>query len=59
VVAKQPHGAARRQEEASLVKPDEADDITIQRVGLPVRRRQNDLRRGCPLHVRRQLPAIH
>jgi hypothetical protein len=31
----------------------------VWRVGLPICRRQNDPHRGLPLHVRRQLAAIH
>jgi hypothetical protein len=34
--------------EASLVKPDEANNVAKRQVGLPVRRRRNDPRRGCP-----------
>jgi hypothetical protein len=38
---------------------DEADHITEQWVGLPIRHRQNDPRRKLPLHIQRQLAAIH
>jgi hypothetical protein len=59
VVAQPAHKAARRRGEAALVMPEEADDVAVRRVGLPVRRRWNDPRRGSPLHVWRQLTAIH
>jgi hypothetical protein len=48
VVVQAPHEVARRCGEAALVQPDEADNIPVRRVGLPVRRRRDDPRRGAP-----------
>jgi hypothetical protein len=46
VVAQPAHKAARRHGEAVLVMPDEADDVAVWRVGLPIRRWWNDPRWG-------------
>jgi hypothetical protein len=59
VVAQSTHEAARWRGEAALVVSDEADDVAVRRVGLPIRRRRNNPRRGLPIHVRRQLAAVH
>jgi hypothetical protein len=48
VVAQPPHKAACRCGEATLVVPDETDDIAEQRVRLPFCRQGNDPRRGAP-----------
>jgi hypothetical protein len=48
VVAQSTHKAARRHGEAALVMPDETDDAAVRRVGLPIRHRWNDPRRGYP-----------
>jgi hypothetical protein len=58
VVAQPAHEAARQRGEA-LVVPDEADDVAVRRVGLSIYRRWNEPRRGRPLHVWRQLTAVH
>jgi hypothetical protein len=58
VVAQPAHEAARRRHEATLVVADEADDVVVQRVGLPIRRQRDDPRRGLPVHIRRQLAAV-
>jgi hypothetical protein len=48
VVAQPPHEVARRRGKAALMVPDEDGDVAVRRVGLPVRYRRNDLRRGAP-----------
>jgi hypothetical protein len=40
------------------VEADEADDVVKRRVGLSVRRRREDPRRGLPVDIRRQLAAV-
>jgi hypothetical protein len=47
VVAQPPHKAAHRRGEATLVMPDEANDVVVRRVGLPVRRR-GTIHAGAP-----------
>jgi hypothetical protein len=59
VVAQPAHEAARRRGEPVLVMPNEANDVVIRRVGLPICRRRNDPRQRRPCHVRRQLTAVH
>jgi hypothetical protein len=59
VVAQPTHEAARRRGEPVLMMTNEADDVAVRRVGLPIRRWWNDSHRGRPRHVRRQLTAIH
>jgi hypothetical protein len=49
---------ARRRRESTLVVADEADNVPIRRVGLPIHRWQDYPFRGLPVHVRRQLAAI-
>jgi hypothetical protein len=41
------------------VQPDEADDIAVWRVGLPVQRRRDHSCRVRPFTGRRQQPAVH
>jgi hypothetical protein len=38
--------------------PDKADHVPERWVGLPIRRRRSDPRRGLTLHIRRQLAAV-
>jgi hypothetical protein len=52
VVAQSSHEAARRRGEATLVQPDEVDNIPVQRIGLSVRRQRDCPDWGCPFHVR-------
>jgi hypothetical protein len=59
VVAQPAHEAARQRGAAALGMPDEANNVAVWRVGLPIRRRWNDPCRGRPLHVWRQLITIH
>jgi hypothetical protein len=50
VVEAQPaQEAARRRREAVLVKENEADDVPVRQVGLPVRRRRVNPRCGAPV----------
>jgi hypothetical protein len=58
VVAQPAHEAARQRREATLMVADEADDVAVRRVGLPIRRRRDDPCRGLPIHIRRQLAAV-
>jgi hypothetical protein len=53
------HEVARWRDEATFMVLDEADHIAERRVGLPIRRQRNDPRWRLPLHIRRQLAAIH
>jgi hypothetical protein len=48
VVAQPAHEAACRCHEATLVVADEADDIAVRRVGLPICCWEDDPGRGCP-----------
>jgi hypothetical protein len=48
MVAQPAHEAARRRREATLVVADEADDVAVRRVGLPIRHRRTIHARGCP-----------
>jgi hypothetical protein len=41
------------------VQPDEADDVAVWRVGLPVRRRRDHPRRVHPFTGQCQQPAVH
>jgi hypothetical protein len=59
VVAQSAHEVARRHGEAALVVSDEAADVAVRRVGLLIRRRRNNPHRRLPIHVRRQLAAVH
>jgi hypothetical protein len=59
LVAHPAQETARRHREAALVEADEANDVAERRVGLPVRRRRVDPRRGLPVLVRRQLAGIY
>jgi hypothetical protein len=59
VVIESAHEAAHRRGESALVVPDEVDDVAIRGVGLPICRWWDNPRRALPLHVRRQLTAVH
>jgi hypothetical protein len=59
VVTQSAHEAARRRREAALVVADEADDVAVRRVGLPIRRWWDYPRHGLPIHIRHELAAIH
>jgi hypothetical protein len=58
VVAQPAHEAAHRRREATLGVADEADDVAERRVGLPIRRRRDDPRRGLPVNIQRELPTV-
>jgi hypothetical protein len=59
VVAQPPYEPARRGIEAALVQTDEADDVALRGVGLPVRRQRDHPCRVWAVAGRRQLPAVH
>jgi hypothetical protein len=59
VLQQSAHETAHRCGEAALMVLDEADDVAVRRVGLPIRRQRNDPCQGLPIHVRRQLTAVH
>jgi hypothetical protein len=59
MVAQSPHEPARWGSEAALVQSDEARDVAMRGVALPVCRRWDHPRRIWTVAGRHQLPAIH
>jgi hypothetical protein len=59
VVTQSAHEAARRRREAVLVVADEADDVAVRWVGLPIHHQWDYPRRGLPVHIRCKLVVVH